>query len=215
MNIKNYKHLLLPLIIAGFISACSTPDTLSPKQFIIFRANDVKKVEGRLYYKEMKVSRKAKNEVILQGRLIFMNLKGWHSKEPVPSYTYRTSDKQLIKNLDVYQQVPVYSYWAIDETSICYIPVRLIIGKVNAKTFDLKLLSLEYHNENLKDGVILSSDAIIHKNYFKIRYNSEPLIINSLKLLESKDFNINHSIEIQIDFPPSWPKDDANPLIWT
>jgi len=145
--------------------------------------------------------------MIIQGDLIFLRLKGWHTKEPVPLSSYRRNDRQLT-DLNKDKPITVYSYLSGDANSICYIPVTLIIRDVHIKEFNLEKLTLEYLNETIQDNILLSSDTLINRQYFKISYNLQPMNIEHFKLTERQDLNILHGIEIQSVFPLSIEDED-------
>ncbi len=196
---KTIKLLLIVLISVSTLCACSSNEKrVAYPKFIIFRTDDAKPVQGRLFYKQIKS--KDKDAIIIQGDLIFLHLKGWHTKEPVPLFSYRYNDRQLT-DLDKYKPMTVYSYWAGDTKSICYIPVTLIIRDVHIKQFDLEKLDLEYLNEHIIDNILLSSDTLANRKYFKASYNAQPMTIEFFKLVELKGLNIRHGIEIQAIFP--------------
>jgi len=199
-GIKKIRFFLTVLIGISSVYACSSNEKrVAFPYFIVFRTDDASRpVKGRLFYKQIKDINK--HTVIIQGDLIFMNLKGWHTKEPVPLYSYRRNDRQLT-DLDKDKPVTVYSYLAGNANSICSIPVTLIIRDVNIKKFDLEKLTLEYLNESIQDNILLSSDTLTNRQYFKVSYNLQPINIEHFKLTERQGLNIRHSIEIQAVFP--------------
>ncbi len=195
---KTIKFLIV-LISVITVCACSSNEKRVAFRFIVFRTVDASRpVKGQLFYKEIK--EKNKHALIIQGDLIFLRLKGWHTKEPVPLSSYRRNDRQLT-DLDKDKPITVYSYLAGDANSICYIPVTLIIRDVHNKKFNLEKLTLEYLNESIQDNILLSSDTMINRQYFKISYNLQPMNIVHFRLTERKGLNIRHGIEIQAVFP--------------
>jgi len=187
------------LIIISAVYACSSNEKrVAFPYFIVFRTNDANQVKGRLFYKIIIDTNN--HTVIIQGDLILLHLKGWQTHEPVPFSSYRRNDRQLT-DLDKDQPLAVYSYLAGNAKSICYIPVTLFIRNVHIKDFDPEKLTLEYLNENLQDNILLSSDTLANRKYFKASYNLQPMNIEYFKLTERQNLNIRHGIEIQAVFP--------------
>ncbi len=199
-GMKIIKPLLIVLISVITVCACSSNEKrVAFPYFIVFRTDDASRpVKGRLFDKQIK--NRNKSEIVIQGNLIFLHLKGWYTQEPVPLFSYRRNDKQLT-DLDKDNPLTVYSYLAGNANSICYIPVTLIIRNVHIKQFDLEKLTLEYLNERIQDNILLSSDTLTNRKYFKVRYNLQLMNIEYFKLTERQDLNIRHSIEIQAVFP--------------
>ncbi len=199
-GMKEIRFFLTVLISVGAVCACSSNEKrVAFPYFIVFRTDDASRpVKGRLFYKKIKENNK--QVLIIQGDLIFLHLKGWYTKEPVPLSSYRRNDRQLT-DLDKDKPITVYSYLAGDANSICYIPVTLIIRDVHIKEFDLEKLTLDYLNESIQDNILLSSDTLTNRQYFKISYNLQPMNIEYFRLMERQDLNIRHGIEIQAVFP--------------
>ncbi len=190
------------LLLSGLICvfACASSDNRPAfPDFIVFRTDgSVKPVTGGLFYKQ--ITDRNRREMVIQGDLIFRRLKGWHTRYPVPLSSYRRNDRQLT-DLERNEPMTVFSYWAGDSDSICSIPVKLILRNVHIENFDLEKLTLEYHNDALQDNIILSSDTLVNRRYFKVSYNRHPIIIEDFKLRERHNQHIAHGIEIQALFP--------------
>lgn len=190
------------ILLSGLIGVCacaSSGNRSAFPDFIVFRTDgSVKPVTGGLFYKQ--ITDRDKDEMVIQGDLIFKRLKGWHTRYPIPLSSYRRDDRQLT-DLDRNEPVTVFSYWAGDPDSICGIPVKLIIRNVHIENFKLEKLTLEYHNDAIQDNIILSSDTLVNRRYFKITYNRHPMAIESFKLTERHDQHIAHGIVIQALFP--------------
>ncbi len=185
--------------LIGVFACASSDNRPAFPDFIVFRTDgSVKPVTAGLFYKQ--ITDRNRREMVIQGDLIFRRLKGWHTRYPIPLSSYRRNDRQLT-DLERNEPVTVFSYWAGDPDSICAIPVKLILHNVHIENFNLEKLALEYYNDAIQDNIILSSDKLTNRKYFKVLYNRQPMAIESFKLVERHNQHIGHGIEIEALFP--------------
>ena len=202
MRINNGKCLLIAFISLIFLLSCAKNKQLvQQKNNITFCTVEAESIKAELFYKQVVKPVGTKDKFWITGRLIFDDLKGWHSKNPVPSHSYWSGD-QKSKEPYVKQPTPIYSYWTGNERSMCYIQTLVRVSECDLKKIDPGKLSLEYDSPAIFNNMILWPDKNENIKYFKLSYEAKPLAINGVDIVEQKDQNINSGIEIRASFTP-------------
>lgn len=201
MRKTNDKCLLIAFISLIFLLSCANNKTLVPQKDIAFCTFEAEKVKAKLFYKQVVEPVGTKDKFWITGRLIFDDLKGWYSKNPVPSSSYWAGDLKS-KEPYVKKPTPIYSYWTGNERSMCYIQTLVRVSECNLNKIDPGKLSLEYNSPALLNNMILGPDTNENIKYFKLSYEAKPLTINGIEIVEQKDQNINSGIEIRASFTP-------------
>ncbi len=203
MHKYNGKCLLMAFVSLIFLISCAEnkPHLVRQKKDFAFSTVEAERVKAELFYKQIAKPVNTKDEFWITGKLIFDDLKGWYSKDPVPSYSYWAGD-QKSKAPFVEQPTPIYSYWTGDEKSMCYIRTLIRVRRDGVKKIEAEKLSLEYYRPVLLNNVILGPDQAEYIKYFKLSYDAKPLTINGFNFIEQKGQNINSGIEIRASFLP-------------
>ena len=209
MRNNDGKSLLIAFISLIFLLSCANK-TLVQQEDIAFCTAEAESVKGKLFYKEVVKPESTTDKFWITGKLIFDDLKGWHSKYPVPSFSYWTGEKKS-KEPYVNQPKPVYSYWTGNERTVCYIKTLVRIRECSLKKIDPDKLNLEYESPAILNNMIIGPDKKENIKYFKLSYEAKPLAINGIDIVEQEGQNINSGIEIRASFTPQ-PADTQSEL---
>ena len=202
MRENNGKYLLIAFISLIFLMSCvKNKQLVQQKKDIAFCTVEAESVKAELFYKQVVKPLSTKDKFWITGKLIFDDLKGWHSKNPVPSCSYWAGD-QKSKEPYVKKPTPIYSYWTGNERSLCYIQTLVRVSECDLKKIDPGKLNLEYDSPAILNNMILGPDKNENIKYFKLSYEAKPLNINGVDIVEQKDQNINSGIEIRASFTP-------------
>ncbi len=200
MRKNNGICLLIAFFSLIFLLSCSNKSLVQQKD-IAFCTFEAEKAKAKLFYKQVVKPVGTKDKFWITGRLIFDDLKGWHSRNPVPSHSYWAGD-QKSKEPYVKKPTPIYSYWTGNERSMCYIQTLVRVSECDLEKIDPDKLNLEYDSPAILNNMILGPDKSENIKYFKLSYEAKPLTINGVDIVEQKDQNINSGIEIRASFTP-------------
>lgn len=193
--------LIVCTVAVGLAACVENKVTVAEKRNIVFCTSETGPVDGKLLNKRDVMPRTEAGEIKVTGKLFFDNLKGWYTREPVPSVSLLKGDQNTEKLYD--QHIRSHdAYWTGDGSTPCVIRTWIILAGMDGIDFDVEKLSLEYHSSPVFNHMLIGLDYRQNIKNFTLEYNQQPMGISGIDIVRMDGAGIQHGIKIRASFPP-------------